>query len=196
MSITEMEAVLDRPFAREAIVLFSGGIDSTACIHLLKEQGFFVRGLFVDYSQAAAHLEEQAVLAISRSLSIVVSSLRLEGLQPSGAGELPGRNSLLISAALFDSGGRSCVIATGIHSGTGYYDCSGPFLNAMNMFVSAQTDGRVSLLSPFATWTKRDIFDYAIKKRISLDSTYSCEAGTAPPCGLCSSCRDREGLRC
>jgi len=191
-----MEAVLDIPFARDAIVLFSGGIDSTACICLLRKQGFLVRGLFVDYSQAAAHHEAEAVLAISRSLSIPVSSLRLEGLQPSNTGELPGRNSLLISAALFDSRGRNCIIATGIHSGTRYYDCSEPYLRAMDTLVSAQTDGRVSLLSPFATWTKRDIFDYAIKERISLDSTYSCEAGTTPPCGLCSSCQDREGLRC
>jgi 7-cyano-7-deazaguanine synthase len=196
MQLDQNEGIQDKSAPREAIVLFSGGIDSTACIHLLKARGFNVRGLFVDYSQAAARQEEQAVATLANLLSIAVTTLRVQGLQPSGAGELPGRNSLLISAALFDSQGHRCVIATGIHSGTSYYDCSSQFLNTMNMLVSSQTDGRVSILAPFADWTKRDIFDYAIAENISLSATYSCEAGTVPPCGRCSSCRDREGLRC
>jgi len=191
-----MKAVLDKSAPLEAVVLFSGGVDSTACVHLLKEQGFRVQGLFIDYSQAAARAEEQAVITLSQELSIRVASLRLQGFQQSGAGELPGRNSLLISAALFNLRGRRCVIATGIHSGTGYFDCSIPFHNTMNMLISAQTDGRVSLLSPFASWTKHDIFDYTVREKISLASTYSCEAGIIPPCGQCSSCRDREGLQC
>jgi 7-cyano-7-deazaguanine synthase len=103
---------------------------------------------------------------------------------------------LLISAAFFASKGRSCTIATGIHAGTAYYDCSEQFLDAMNSLALAQSDGKVSILNPFADWNKRDVFDYAVAENLSLDQTYSCENGTLPSCGQCPSCRDREGLKC
>jgi 7-cyano-7-deazaguanine synthase len=186
----------DRSDPREAIVLFSGGIDSTACAHFLKAQNFAVRGLFIDYSQAAAEQERRAVEFLAPLLSIPVRVLRICGLDDSGPGELIGRNGLLISAALFASKGRRCTIATGIHAGTPYYDCSEQFLNRMNSLALAQTDGGVSVLAPFASWNKRDIFDYAASEDLPLDRTYSCENGTLPTCGRCASCRDRVGLRC
>jgi 7-cyano-7-deazaguanine synthase len=179
---------------RKAIVLFSGGIDSTACTHFLLRQGFLVRAVFVDYSQAAAEHEELAVKKLARALSIEVTRLRIQGLHTSGKGELTGRNSLLFSAALFVSQGRGCVIASGIHAGTSYYDCSKQFLEAMDRLTKAQTDGRVSLFSPFAAWTKRDIFDYTTANNVPITLTYSCESGTMPTCGRCASCRDRAKL--
>jgi 7-cyano-7-deazaguanine synthase len=191
-----LETGLERSGSREAIVLFSGGIDSTACVHFLKAQNFAVRGLFIDYSQAAADQERRAVESLAPSLSIQVNIFRIAGLEGFGPGELIGRNGLLIYAALFASKGCSCTIATGIHAGTAYYDCSKRFLDTMNSLALAQTDGRVSIFNPFADWNKRDIFDYAVAENLSLDRTYSCENGTLPTCGRCASCRDRAGLRC
>lgn len=191
-----METRPDRSGPREAIVLFSGGIDSTACVHFLIAQNFVVRGLFVDYSQAAADHERRAVESLAPLLSVPVSIVRIGGLESSGAGELIGRNGLLISAALFASKGRSRTIATGIHAGTGYYDCSERFLNTMNWLAQEQTDGKVSIFNPFSHWNKRDVFDYAVAENLPLDRTYSCENGTLPTCGRCASCRDRAGLLC
>jgi 7-cyano-7-deazaguanine synthase len=180
---------------REAIVLFSGGLDSTACVHFLVQQGFPVRGLFIDYGQAAARPEKHAVRRLARALSIQVTNLRIQGIQASGAGELTGRNSLLFSTALFVSLGRGCVIASGIHGGTSYYDCSKRFLDAVDHLTQAQTDGRVTILTPFANWTKRDIFDYATANNLPITLTYSCESGAVPTCGRCASCRDRAKLQ-
>jgi 7-cyano-7-deazaguanine synthase len=162
----------------------------------LKAQNFAVRGLFIDYSQAAAEQERRAVESLAPLLSIQVTVLRIGGLEDSGPGELTGRNGLLIFAALFVSKGRRCIIATGIHAETPYYDCSEQFLDRMNSLAQAQTDGKVSVFTPFADWTKRDIFDYAASEDLPLDRTYSCENGTVPTCGRCASCRDRAGLQC
>lgn len=186
----------DKSGSCEAIVLFSGGIDSLACIHLLRSRNLTVSGLFVNYSQAAGKQEELAVAMLSQLLSIQVCHLRMDGFGCFSAGELPGRNSLLISAALFASRRRSCLIGMGIHSGTGYYDCSQQYLDSMNMLVSAQSDGHVSIVAPFLNWTKQDIYDYAIAERLPIAHTYSCENGTHPTCGLCASCRDRKVLGC
>ena len=181
---------------REAIVLFSGGIDSTACIHLLRTQGLDVTGLFIDYSQAALRREEHAVRSVSELLCLPVDYIRMEGFHNLGSGELQGRNALLMSVALFWSRGKNCLIGTGIHSGSGYYDCSSHFLTSMKSLFSAQTDGRVALVSPFEDWTKQDIYDYATTAQLPLDRTYSCENGTVPTCGFCASCRDRKILGC
>lgn len=177
-------------------MLLSGGLDSTTCVHFLLAQKAAVHGLFVDYSQAAARPEEQAARNIATLHSIPLTIIRIGDLEPSKAGELVGRNSLLISAALFWSRGRQAIIATGIHAGTNYYDCSERFLQRMNSLVLEQSNGRVSLLTPFMTWTKRDIFDYATRGGVPISQTYSCENGTQPPCGKCASCRERGALTC
>ena len=46
-------------------VLFSGGIDSASCIHFFKTKGCEVRGIFVDFGQAAARRENEAVNRLS-----------------------------------------------------------------------------------------------------------------------------------
>jgi 7-cyano-7-deazaguanine synthase len=179
-----------------AVVLFSGGLDSTACVRLLQTNGFEVTGLFVDFGQPAAEAESRAVATLKKHLAIKVDSLRISGFCDLKAGELFGRNLLLISAALFYSTGQKCVIGTGIHAGTSYYDCSQQFLASVNALTSAQSDGRVSVFAPFATWSKRDILDYANAQSLPIADTYSCEQGSLPCCGLCASCRDRKELQC
>jgi 7-cyano-7-deazaguanine synthase len=136
------------------------------------------------------------VATLKDLLAIEVHSLQIAGLGHLSSGELSGRNLLLISAALFYSKGLESVIATGIHAGTGYYDCSEPFLASVNSLAAAQSDGRVSVVAPFATWLKRDIYDYAYNRALPITQTYSCERGSVPSCGLCASCRDRKELRC
>src|SRR5262249_49901541 len=160
-----------------------GGIDSTACASFLLAQSYAVDGLFIDYGQAAAEREHQAVEAISRHLGIslqVVGSTSDTGFS---TGELTGRNAFFIFAALLFTRGRSGMIALGIHAGTQYYDCSEPFLKSISTVVSELTNGCVSVFAPFLTWSKRDVHDYFVSSRLPLDLTYSCEAGLPDTCG-------------
>lgn len=175
-----------------ATVLMSGGIDSTACIHFLQRKGERPRGLFIDHGQAAADRESQAVAALASQLDIEVDTFHLSGARDLGAGELVGRNAMLIFSALFLTRGRSGLLAIGLHAGTSYYDCSATFLSQSARLVSEQTDGRVSLIAPFIDWSKKDVFDFFKKEHLPLGLTYSCEAGTFPVCGACASCLDRE----
>jgi 7-cyano-7-deazaguanine synthase len=191
-----MEKLDSSSASRTAIVLVSGGLDSTACLHFLRATGFSVIGLFVDFGQPASRVERATVQTLARELSFDVTCLEFRGFGCVGAGELHGRNLLLIAAAIFYAEKSSCVVATGIHAGTGYYDCSEHFLAAVNHIVSSQSDGRVSLLAPFVTWSKRDVYDYAVVEKLPVSLTYSCENGCVPPCEGCASCRDRRALNC
>lgn len=179
-----------------AIVLMSGGIDSAAVAHILKTQGHKVRGIFIDYGQAAAMPEARAVAAMATHLSIDVTTLSIGGKLAFGAGELAGRNAFLINAAVFLGGAHRGLLAIGVHAGTPYYDCSPPFIAQMKTLLEEQSDGALTLVAPFLTWHKPQIVTYFGEAGLPLDTTYSCESGTIPPCGSCASCRDREALEC
>jgi 7-cyano-7-deazaguanine synthase len=155
-----------------------------------------VRGLFVNHGQAAAHQEEVASAALAKLLSIPVEVIILKGAGQFGAGELVGRNAMLIFNALFLTKGLSDVLALGLHAGTPYYDCSRAFVAATERLVAELTDARVTLLTPFIEWSKKDVFDYFIATGLPIELTYSCESGTDPVCGTCASCFDRKALGC
>jgi len=182
--------------SRFALILMSGGIDSTACAFLLRSAGLRVCGLHIDFGQAAQREEARACRSVARQLGMTI--LRLRARFPSaryGAGEVVGRNAYLLFSALMSGLIQRGVIATGIHSGTPYYDCSPRFFQQVNAMVSSYTSGAISVVAPFLRWTKSDIVNYCNTSGLLLDKTYSCEKGLTRPCGKCLSCRDRIALR-
>ena len=182
------------PSSGIALVLMSGGIDSTACAQFLTGQGFDVKGLFVDYGQSARTLEGIAVSAVAESLGIPLERASFVSQRIYGAGEIVGRNGLLAMAALITCSSTTRIIAMGIHSGTPYYDCSPAFAERIDFLMQECTSGATRYLAPFLNWAKQDIYDYCRQQRLDLSATYSCEVGIMPPCGHCASCRDRQGL--
>lgn len=185
---------LDLARQKTALVLMSGGIDSAACAHMLKKQGFNVVAVFVDYGQASLAQETKAVKALSSFLGVQVEYIKATGPTTFRDGELTGRNSFLAFAALFFLRAPRGLIAMGVHSGTPYFDCSKVFADGLARLISEQTDGQTSFIAPFIDWTKKDVFDYFLKSGLPLSSTYSCEAGATTPCGKCASCKDRKNL--
>jgi 7-cyano-7-deazaguanine synthase len=181
---------------REAIVLLSGGIDSAACAHMVLQEGHRVRALFVDYGQASADKEKSAALKVSQYLSVPLDEVVCHGTNQFPAGEILGRNAFLVFAALMHGDVRHGDIVIGIHLGTAYYDCTSAFFDSVNRLVSEYTDGTSRVLAPFLSSSKREIYRYFKQAALPSEITYSCEAGTEPPCGLCASCLDRRMLGC
>jgi len=181
---------------KNALVLLSGGIDSTACAWHLSNQGYHVHGLFVDYGQKAARLEKRAAKSLSKVLGIGLDYVSVKSPANFGAGEIAGRNALLVFAALMTAKLHTGVIALAIHSGTTYYDCSTAFAKSIDRLLAEYTDGRVRLSTPFITWEKKNIVDYYKTSHLPIYLTYSCENGKLPTCGRCLSCRDRRILGC
>lgn len=174
-----------------ALVLLSGGIDSMACAHFLLRQDFAVGALHIDYGQLARRFEAQAASSVAANLNIPVSVVSLHLPLIHTIGEVRGRNGLFAMAALAASEQKTSVIATGIHSGTTYYDCSPPFVERMDAVIQEYTSGHTRYFCPFLNWSKSDIYDYCVQHRLNIQLTYSCESGTDPVCGICASCRDR-----
>lgn len=180
----------------QSVVLLSGGVDSAACAHFLQQKGHVTECLFVDYGQAAARQEQRAASALAHVLSSPLKVIHFRSGQDFTAGEILGRNAFLAMSALMSNRLTSGFLALGIHAGTRYYDCTPAFLQSLDRLVAEYTDGRIRVAAPFIYWSKTEIFDYYVSAGLPTDIPYSCEAGTDPACGSCSSCLDRRTWDC
>ena len=177
-----------------AVVLLSGGIDSAACVRYYLDLGFQLTGLFIDYGQRARNNEGASAVQVANYYDIPLDRVSLSTVKHFGPGEIRGRNAFLIIAALLYYPQFKGILSLGIHSGTPYYDCSQQFISDITTIIDAYAGGEVRIDAPFLAWDKSMIYAYCKEKGVPIHLTYSCESGTDPPCGKCSSCKDREAL--
>lgn len=173
----------------EALILLSGGVDSTALAALAKDQGLRATALFVDYGQAANASEHTSSRAVAEMYGLPWRELQVAGIRFS-EGEIRGRNAFLVHLALLALDPPSCVIYLGIHAGTGYRDCGPDFVALVQTSLDFHTGGQVRLAAPFLEAQKSDVYAFAASLDVPFELTYSCESGPTP-CGICASCRDR-----
>lgn len=177
----------------DACVLLSGGIDSAAMTHLLRERGLAVTGLYVDYGQAAHRCEQAAARRVATHFKLNLAEISIRGCRPKGAGEIACRNAMLCMLAAMERPNGAWAVAIGIHSGTPYLDCSQEFPRCVSGAFALQQRACV-LITPFLFWSKGQIVAYARDCDIPLNDTYSCERGDETPCRACASCRDRSTI--
>lgn len=176
---------------RRAIVLASGGIDSTACLSYYKESGHNVEAIFVDYGHPANPVEHEHLESLCKHYSIPHSLIKVSGIDIGREWEIRGRNGFFILAALMARPTFAGLLSLGIHGCSSYYDCGQKFIKLMSNLVSDYTQGTVQLDFPFIEMDKAGIVQYCKSRNVPLDITYSCQTGSVPPCGKCPSCKDR-----
>lgn len=181
--------------SHEACILLSGGIDSAACLHFFLKQKYAVSAFHVSYGQPAEEMEKRAASRVARHFGVKLKKIELTGTKRQSDGEIMGRNTLLVFAALLQRTVDRGLIVLGVHSGTPYYDCSEGFLDSVQEIMNGYTDGAVQITAPFQTWSKLDVWEFCQEEGIPIDLTYSCENGNPKPCGRCLSCQDLEELR-
>lgn len=172
---------------RSAAVLLSGGIDSAVTLGLLRAEGWSVEAIFIDFGQPSAEHERRASKQIASASTTPWEELQVHPMDVS-FGEMPGRNDMLIALAAV-ARPRSHV-ATGVHGGTDYIDCSPAHLAAWQSLFDLQYGGARRLLAPLLRFTKVDVLRIAMELDVPLARTWSCESAQGP-CGTCPSCRDR-----
>jgi 7-cyano-7-deazaguanine synthase len=200
----------------KAVVLLSGGLDSTVlCAQLLFED-IQVHALVVDYGQR--HRQEiDAARAVILELGIPSSMVKIDpdlffgahssqtnpGVAvPEGhyAAEnmkltiVPNRNMLLLSmaAARAISVGADTV-AYAAHAGDHavYPDCRPEFYESCDETIQLATGDAVSMYAPFIEITKTDIAQRGAQLKAPMHLTYSCYKGRSLHCGKCGTCVER-----
>jgi len=197
---------------RNALVLLSGGMDSTTLLaHTMMERDH-VEALFVDYGQR--HIKEQdAARSIAANLGIDLHQLDLHGFGveipsaltgtaavPHGhytaatmrITVVPNRNATLISvaAALAEVRGLQ-EVRVAVHAGdyAVYPDCRPEFIEAMD--VATRLGCGVAVQAPFVRYTKQQIATWAARLHAPIHLSWSCYEGGAVHCGRCGTCVER-----
>lgn len=180
---------------KNVLILFSGGIDSTACISYYKQRNFNIELLWVDYNYIASNNEEIAAERIASHFGLSLHKVKLAGVNwPNSrskiSGEYVGRNLSLATIAFnifpFECG----LISMGLHNGTNFIDCSRDFVIKTDSLINFLSHGCVRFDCPFIEMSKLDIIQFGLTNNVPLDITYSCENGKNPECGVCNSCSD------
>lgn len=200
---------------KKAVVLLSGGLDSTTALWWAKSKGYSSAALAVDYGQRHRR-ELKAARAVARRAGVPLHevSLPLPWLKVSslldakkelpdlplskiGSGGVPstyvpGRNTIFLSLAMSlaeATGAEALVIGANALDYSGYPDCRPEFLHAFEEVT--RTTRRLKILAPLLRLTKRGIVELAGKLRAPIELTWSCYAGKGKPCGKCDSCKLR-----
>lgn len=200
----------------KAIVLLSGGMDSTVTAALAKKYNDEVIALNMYYGQRhdveQACAEAQAKLLgladyiemdltdlfrYMKSALLPASGIEIDDNQPKnqvGATYVPGRNSIFLSVAagVADSMGAQYVYY-GAHADdhSGYPDCRPAYYEAMREALRQGTVNGVTLMAPFINHRKSEIVRVGMELGVDFSLTHSCYRGERPACGTCPTCQLR-----
>lgn len=199
-----------------AVLLVSGGLDSTTLAYWLREKEVSFLPLFIDYGQHSAvtelgTLKEVLPADCLERLEKVNISDVYRGCESRLIDEpnlweddveaddlyLPYRNLLLLTvgAAFAQARGIPHLYAAFINSNHAKeIDCSAQFFDQLdNMLVDY---GAVKIMMPFRSMSKAMVAKIGLSLEAPIAQTFSCQASSVVPCGACPNCVDRlEALR-
>ncbi len=200
-----------------AVVLLSGGQDSTTCLAWARARCEEVYSLSFDYGQRhrvelsaarrvarLAGVREHRVLPVSSLGELGGNELvdhAREAVSPTPSAGLPatfvpGRNLLFLTLAAawaYRLGVVDLVIGAGEVDYSGYPDCREETLDKMAAALCAGLDAPVRVHAPLMHLGKADTVRLArdLEALDLLSYSHTCYNGRVPPCGLCAACRLR-----
>lgn len=203
-----------------AVVLLSGGLDSTTVAAIARAQGWRLLALTIDYNQRH-RIELEHAARVARALGVerhITLPLDLTGFGGSAltadiavpkTGVAPGipvtyvpaRNTIFLSVALGwaeAAGARDLFIGVNALDFSGYPDCRPEFIAAFEAMANAATKAgvegeRFKVHTPLMALDKAGIIRAAHDAGAPIDLTWSCydPLPSGRPCGACDSCRLR-----
>lgn len=192
----------------KAVVLLSGGIDSTVMLYEVIKQGYEVRALSFDYGQRHKY-ELQCAKRITDYLQVehIVLSLDLASIQSPllsdrgrklGNMYVPARNTIFLShaVALCETvGAESIFIGANADDYNGYPDCRIEYIKAFEEAANlGSATGSYKVIAPLIDLDKQDIVKMGRGLGVNFDMTSSCYSPSVEgkPCLVCDACLLRE----
>jgi 7-cyano-7-deazaguanine synthase len=206
---------------KKAVVLYSGGLDSTTCLAMARADGFEPFAMSFSYGQRHSvelELAKRNACPMGAADHLVVefdyrqvggSALTADIEVPKeGVGSdipvtyVPARNTIFLSFAL---GWAEVLGAFDIYIGvnaldySGYPDCRPEYIAAFETMANLATragvegSGRFRIHTPLIHLTKGEIIRRGLELGVDYSRTHSCYDPTSEgiACGRCDSCRLR-----
>jgi len=205
---------------KRAIVLLSGGLDSSTVLGLARARGFDCYALSVHYGQ-----RHSAELAAARQIALKLGARehRVMGVDLAGVGGsaltdadiavpespgsgipvtyVPARNTMLLSLALGWAevlGAADIFVGVNAVDYSGYPDCRPAFIDAFEHLAGVATKAgvegtRFKIHAPLIDMSKADIIRAGTELGVDFSLTVSCYQAEpdGTACAKCDSCRLR-----
>ncbi len=206
---------------KKAIILFSGGLDSTTCLALAKSEGYECHALSFDYGQK--HIAElNAAKKIADKFNVKHTIINLPKIQFSGSAltdenkiipvsnnnkdipitYVPARNTIFLSYALAlaeVSNAQNIFIGVSAIDYSGYPDCRPEYIQAFQKLANLATkvgveESNIRIQTPLINLTKAETIKLGLGFGVDYKMTVSCyqASNVGHACGECDSCTLRK----
>lgn len=204
----------------KAVILVSGGLDSTTVVAMAKSQGYDCYTLSFDYGQrhrselvAAQKISELMTVHAHKVVKLDLGSIGGSALTDSSieipesettgipVTYVPARNTVFLSIALGWAevlGANDIFLGVNAVDYSGYPDCRPEYIKAFetmaNLATKAAVEGqRLKIHAPLIDMTKGQIVQAGIALGVDYSTTVSCYQANleGQACGKCESCRLR-----
>ena len=206
---------------KKAVILVSGGLDSSTVLAMAKQQGFDCYTLSFDYGQrhrselfAAAKVSEAMQVEAHKVVSLDLGTIGGSALTDTNIDVpeyettgipvtyVPARNTVFLSIALGWAevlGANDIFVGVNAVDYSGYPDCRPDYINAFeqmaNLATKAGVEGnKLTVHAPLIDMTKGQIVQAGLKIGVDYAVTVSCYQADeeGAACGVCDSCRLRK----
>ena len=199
----------------KAVLILSGGLDSTTLMYDLLNKGIEVHAISFFYGQKHSK-ELECAHTLCDKLGVPHKIIDLEVLNdlapsaltrsdidvPEGqydsdnmkATVVPNRNMVMLAlATTYAISIGANYVAYGAHAGdhTIYPDCRPKFVKYMTDAIASCDWSKVELLVPYLYMTKGEIVKVGLSLGVDYSSTWTCYKGGDKACGKCGSCTER-----
>jgi 7-cyano-7-deazaguanine synthase len=192
-----------------ALILLSGGLDSTVLLGHLLSQKKKCTVISFDYGQrhvyeltcakkiASHYAVEQQIIIIDPKLFAHASSALTHDHIPVEIDTtyVPARNLLFLAHAISfaeSSSLHDIYIGANADDTQLFPDCRRPFFDTLEQAVSLGTKTNITIHTPFATFSKKDIIALGKKLSVPMGLTFSCynpqKTDPPTPCSVCQAC--------
>lgn len=201
----------------KAIVLLSGGLDSTAIAAFAIKEHDEVFFLHTTYGQNTAAKEldcfnkicdfyhassnHRLVVDIAHLGKIGGSSLTDDSIKVTEyqgdndkipSSYVPFRNTHILSTAVSWAeviGAKAIYIGANEEDSPGYPDCRPAYYDAFNELIKTGTkEADIKVKTPIIHMTKKEIIEFGMKNSAPFELSWSCYKSSDIACGVCDSC--------
>ena len=192
---------MSAPAVGEAVLLASGGVESTTLLYQQRLTNRPLRALWIDYGQRAARRERACVEHHCERLEVRLEYLDLATVGAAFRREaahdlhvpLPHRNLVALALGLSFAStlrARTLLLALNRDDTLEYASASAAFLSQWRA-LSALLDPTIETHTPLLALSKAEVVQAGQALDIDWQQTYSCLLGHARHCGRCPQCRKR-----
>lgn len=204
----------------KAVIIISGGLDSTTLLYKTVNEGFDIFALSFDYGQrhkkeldyakkicTDLKVNHKIVNITSINNLLKGSALTSEKVEvPEGhysdismrSTVVPNRNAIMLSLAYgYAVSCKAEIVSFAAHAGDHpiYPDCRPSFVEAFDKMEKIANEGysdpKLRLEAPFINISKAEIIKIGSKLKVPYKNTWSCYKGGEKHCGKCGTCVER-----